>query len=289
MGRALFVGILLAAAVLALTIFFQVDTITVVGASKYSAEELVAGMDVKKGDNLYLWNKIKTANSLTERFPYLETVQIRRHLPDAIVVTVTECKAVLAVPSDGGYFLLSAQGKVLERRATDGGLPVVTGVSLMGMQPGQTVTPDADAYTDALLTALQTLDEAGMLDEVDFINMQSLTDVRIGYLRRFDIRVGTTERLGYRLRFVQTVIAERLSPSDTGRLYWDSKARLHFVPDTAENVAKSAVGGDDSAPVQLDPDGAIIDDGAEEQPDNGQQAGEDDGDGGEAASGGDAA
>ena len=53
-GRLLFVGILLSAAVLALTVFFKVDTISVEGSTKYTPEEIVAGMDVKKGDNLYL-------------------------------------------------------------------------------------------------------------------------------------------------------------------------------------------------------------------------------------------
>ena len=180
-GRLLFVGILLSAAVLALTVFFKVDTISVEGSTKYTPEEIVAGMDVKKGDNLYLWNKVKTTNSLLEQFPYLETVQIRRHLPDALVVTVTECRAAVAVSTNGVYYLVSAQGKVLEQAATDNGLPVVAGVTLEAVRPGQTLEPAEDAYVDALLTVLQTLDAADMLSETDFINLQSLTDVPVSY------------------------------------------------------------------------------------------------------------
>ena len=138
-GRILFIGILVAAAILALTIFFKVNTISVEGAMRYSAEEIVTNMDVREGDNLYLWNKVKVSNALMERLPYLESVQIRRHLPDALVVTVTECTATVAVPSDGGYYYLSEQGKVLEQNAADGGLPLVTGMTLSGLTPGQMV------------------------------------------------------------------------------------------------------------------------------------------------------
>ena len=246
-GRVLFIGILLAAAVLALTVFFRVNTISVEGSVRYSAEEIVAGMDVKQGDNLYL-------DELLQQFPYLETVQIRRHLPDALVVTVTECTATVAVPSDGGYYYLSEQGKVLEQNAADGGLPLVTGVTLSGLTPGQMVRQAEDAYADALLEILQTMDAGGMLEGLDFINLQDLTDIRIGYDGRFDIRVGTVDELAYRLRFAKTVIDERLSPSDIGRLYWDKDDRLHFVPDTAESVAASATGTETiagSAPVDL--------------------------------------
>ena len=45
--------------------------------------------------------------------------------------------------------------------------------------------------------------------------------------------------LSYRIRFAQTVMSERLSPSDIGRLYWDDEGRMHFVPETAEEVARS--------------------------------------------------
>ena len=253
-GRVIFIGVLLTAALLALTIFFRVHTMSVEGAMRYSAEEIVSNLDVREGDNLYLWNKVKTSNALMERLPYLESVQIRRHLPDTLVVTVTECTATVAVQNEGGYLYLSRYGKVLEQNAADGGLATVTGVDLSGYQPGQILETGKDAYVDALLEVLQTLDAGGMLDELDFINLQDLTDVRIGYQDRFDIRVGTLDELAYRLRFASTVIDERLSPSDIGRLYWDTQNRLHYVPDTAENVAASAAGTqtESSIPVNLD-------------------------------------
>ena len=239
-GRVLFLAILVAAAICALTIFFKVKTISVEGAMRYRTEEIVAGMGVKQGDNLYLWNKVKVSDRLLHDFPYLESVQIRRRLPDTLMVTVTECSGAVAVPSGTGYCYLSEQGKVLELSETDGGLATVSGVALEDAQPGELVARAQDAYVDALLEVLQTLDAAGMLDGLRFINLTDLTDIRIGYEGRFDIRVGTLDGLSYRIRFAQTVISERLSPSDIGRLYWDDQNRLHFVPDTAENVAASA-------------------------------------------------
>lgn len=239
-GRVLFLAILVAAAICALTIFFKVKTISVEGAMRYHAEEIVAGMGVKQGDNLYLWNKVKVSDRLLHDFPYLESVQIRRRLPDTLMVTVTECSGAVAVPSGTGYCYLSEQGKVLELSETDGGLATVSGVALEDAEPGELVERAQDAYVDALLDVLQTLDAAGMLDGLRFINLTDLTDIRIGYEGRFDIRVGTLDGLSYRIRFAQTVIGERLSPSDIGRLYWDDQNRLHFVPDTAENVAASA-------------------------------------------------
>lgn len=241
-GRILFIGILLLAALLALTVFFRVDTITVEGVQKYRAEEIIAGMDVKQGDNLYLWNKVKVCDAMLEKFPYLQTVQIRRHLPNTLVVTVTECTASVAVASDNGFLLLSKEGKVLEQSATDNGLPIVTGMTVPEVPIGSILSSESSELTDELLTILQTLDAAGMLSDLSFINLSDLHDIHIGYQKRFDIRVGTVDNLAYDLRFAKTVIDDRLSPSDIGQLYWDSQNRLHFVPDTAENVEKAGLG-----------------------------------------------
>ncbi len=248
--RAVFLAVLVSVAVFAMTVFFKIDTITVEGAEKYASDEIISGMDIKKGDNLYLFNKYRVAEGLMVKFPYIAGVKIRRKLPDGLIVTIEECDALAAVPTDGGYFLLSGQGKVLERSTSDKGLPVVAGASLMGSKPGEMVDPTKDAYTDALLTILQTLDAADMLEAIDFINMKSLTDVRIGYKERFDIRIGTVDSLAYRMRFAKFVIEDRLSPSDVGRLYWDAKGRLHFVPDSLENVQRSGLVAPDDQPAE---------------------------------------
>lgn len=265
-GRLFFLGVLVAAAVLALTIFFKVETVKVEGATRYTAEEIIAGMNVKQGDNLYLWNKVKESDMLLEKFPYLQTVQMRRRLPDTVEITVTECSAAVAVPYSGGYLYVSAQGKALEQSANDGGLPVVVGATLNDVVLGRVLTQANGEETEALLDILQNLDAAGMLEQLSFINLSDLTDIRIGYQDRFDIRLKSINNLSYYLRFAQTVIDERLSPSDIGRLYWDAQNRLHFIPDTADNVARSGMASastNATEPAVMDTD-TSSEDGAQE-------------------------
>ena len=60
LSRAVLLLLLTAAAIVMMTIFFKVNTISVEGAEKYSVEEITNALDISKGDNLYLWNKMKT-------------------------------------------------------------------------------------------------------------------------------------------------------------------------------------------------------------------------------------
>ena len=253
--------LLTAAAIVMMTVFFKVNTISVEGAEKYSAEEITTALDINKGDNLYLWNKMKVEQHLMHKLPYIETVRIRRHLPDALVLTVTECRAAAAIKAeDGSFYYISSTGKILEQNASDGGLVVVTGLESATLTVGEEIEPKTDAAVSAYLAIMQVLTEQEMADELQFINLQELTDVRIGCGGRFDLRIGAVDSdLSYRVRFAQTVISDRLSPSDIGKLYWDDGGRMHFVPETAEEVARSgSVSGaaDAMNGVAQNPDGA---------------------------------
>ncbi len=171
LSRAVLLLLLTAAAIVMMTIFFKVNTISVEGAEKYSAEEITNALDISKGDNLYLWNKMKVQEHLLEKLPYLDSVRIRRHLPDALVLTVTECRAAAAVKAeDGSYYYISSTGKILEQSTSDGGLAVVTGLEGAQMQTGEEIAPQTDAAVSAYLEIMQTLGEQQMADDLQFIN-----------------------------------------------------------------------------------------------------------------------
>mgnify|MGYP000128648539 CR=1 FL=1 len=91
LGRVLLTGIVLAAAVVAMTVFFKVKTISVEGAKQYGSEELIAGMDVQKGDNLYLWNKNRVLSDLMHK---LSVSGKRTAAPQAAGWTGADCHRV---------------------------------------------------------------------------------------------------------------------------------------------------------------------------------------------------
>ena len=86
-----------AAAVLALTLFFKVESVEVTGNSRYSAQEIQDACGVQLGDNLYLLSKPDMVQRLHQRLPYIDEVRITRSLPNTLRVQVTEFTTVYAV------------------------------------------------------------------------------------------------------------------------------------------------------------------------------------------------
>ena len=96
------------AIVAALSLFFKADQIFVTGTSRYSQQQVLQASGIRQGGNLFLLNKHQAAAAITDQLPYVESVRIRRQLPNALRIEITECTHPLALEQDGALWLLTA-------------------------------------------------------------------------------------------------------------------------------------------------------------------------------------
>jgi hypothetical protein len=124
-------------------VFFRVRTVEVSGASRYTQSELIAASGIQDGDNLFLINKFSVVPSMFKRLPYLDTIMIRRRLPDTMVITVTECTPAAVLETESGGWLMDKRTKLLEQAA--GSYPRVIGLTPLS----STASPRQPATTSA--------------------------------------------------------------------------------------------------------------------------------------------
>jgi cell division protein FtsQ len=99
------------------------------GLSRASAQELLELSPVQRGDHLLLSDTSLVEVAL-RRHPWISSVEVRRSLPPALEVKVTERRAAALVDL-GGLYLVDAEGEVFKRALPGDGLdlPVVTGIT----------------------------------------------------------------------------------------------------------------------------------------------------------------
>lgn len=127
------------AIVAALSLFFKADQIFVTGTSRYSQQQVLQASGIRQGGNLFLLNKHQAAAAITDQLPYVESVRIRRQLPNALRIEITECTHPLALEQDGALWLLNGNGKLIDKLQPGQGesCPLVTGLTLTSPQLGQ--------------------------------------------------------------------------------------------------------------------------------------------------------
>ncbi len=109
----LVVALLITGAVLSLTVLFPIDSITVTGSEKYTAEEILYAASIKKGDNLFTAKA--DAGAMAKKLPYVQSVQTVRKLPGSLTLKVKDAAEYACYKADGKYFTVSRSLHVLNR------------------------------------------------------------------------------------------------------------------------------------------------------------------------------
>ena len=185
--------VICAAIILALTLFFRVDTIQISGQQRYTNDQVREASGVQNGDNLFLLNKYDVAGNIVEALPYIEDTRINRALPSTLIIQVTECGKPLAVVQDGSAWLVSSRGKIVDQldvaAAADFG--IISGCQLLSPSVGTKIAlaTDFSSQQESLLNLLSALAGAGMLEQVDGVRLEDLDAIRMDYDGRFTVKM----------------------------------------------------------------------------------------------------
>lgn len=230
-----------AAVVLSLVIFFRVNTIQVTGGQYYTAEEIIAASGVAKGDNLLTISRAGIAGNIVAELPYVRSVQITRHLPDTLELTVEEYDVTYAVRGSGeDYYLITAGGKITEKvdEHTARSHIRVDSLTLDDPVVGQTIKVAgaenelaAQGQIDAMCALLQELESAELSKQVVSVEVPSAYHMALWYGDQYYVKLGDAEDLPYKLEYLKKVL-EKLEDYQTGTidLSFSEGSEARFTP-----------------------------------------------------------
>ncbi len=226
--KLLSVLIICAAIVAALTLFFKVETIEVMGESRYSEATILEAAGVSVGDNLYLLNKYTVSSNIYQKCPYVQDVRINRQPPDTLVIEVTECSAVAAIAQNGSYWLISSQGKIVEKK-TSSDLPKVDGCVLVDPAVGSWVQMEEGSDQTELCALLAALEDAGVMDQMEGIHLDDAGTVVMDYAGRFTVELPRGADYAKKLYQLSSAISQ-LETNETGTFNMNDEEKTFFIP-----------------------------------------------------------
>lgn len=223
-----------AAIAVALSMFFTVETITVSGTQRYHEKTIVEASGIQQGDNMFLMDKYSVCDAITSTLPYVETVQLRRSLPDTLVLTVTECDAPAALIQNGRAWLLSPQGKIVDSKVLGAARDYtrISGLALQDPVIGAQLQVEEGKETDAseMLMLLRLLDNKGMLSQVQSLDLSDTEVVSLRYLDRFDVTIPRGSDYSYKLDYLLAVV-DRLEINEKGTIDMTQEGKASFIPE----------------------------------------------------------
>lgn len=245
-------ALVLAAMVSSAVIFFKIGEVSVEGSTRYSDKVIIDASGIEMGQSMFLFNKFASQNRIFAACPYIDEIRMKRTLPDRIDILVTACTPVAVIHSPGGYFSLDRsgtpeseitaaeageldedefvyyapgsyvvdiKGKILEKGSGSGEekLISVTGGVLLDPQVGKSAKFFNKESGDALFSVLITAKNNDILMHISDIDVTKVYDITFGYMDRFTVRIGSSDEVDRKFRFVGAVV-DTLSPNEKGTI-----------------------------------------------------------------------
>ena len=181
--KVLSVLLVAAALVAACIVFFRVNAIQVEGNVRYTAEEIIEASGIQQGDNLIILPAMRVSALIQTKLPYVERVAIRPVYPDGLIIKVTERVAAASVDSAEGRWLISSQGKLLEKDSGAIQVIQITGLTAVGAYAGGILQAAEEeqltlGYVKELLAVLE---QQGMLTQCTALDCSATTSMTLNY------------------------------------------------------------------------------------------------------------
>ena len=210
--KALSVLLVAGAVALACVVFFRINSVEVVGNVRYTAAEVIEASGIQMGGNLVGLSRSRVSASICAQLPYVESVSIRKALPDGVVLKVTERVAAASVESAEGRWLMSAQGKLLEKETGAAAVLRITGLTAAGPYAGGMiqVAEEEQATLRYVAQLLEELEKRELLGQCTALDCSAVTSMTLD-LGIYRVKLPRGGDYGYYLNLMQGAL-------DSGRL-----------------------------------------------------------------------
>ena len=165
--------------------------------------ERLAGAPI--GKNLLLY-KTAQAEEAIKTNPYVENVEIKRHLPHYIEIVVQEREPAGVLLSGGKYLSFSKEGILLDKDATlsKDGFPIITGFTMDEVPELGGTFKNSERFTMALDIVNACSDE--LLTMIQELNIKDTNNILAYTSQGLEIRIGDTKNIEKRMKILEDII-----------------------------------------------------------------------------------
>lgn len=238
-GSGSFSGILMfwlviIATIFAMSVFFRVSNIDVVGNEHYTDDEIIRAIDIEEGDNLFFFDRFAALSRVFAKLPYVDEVSIERRLPNYVKISVTESKALAYIVVGDEDWTIDRNCKVLGKAIESelSSLIAIEGISPGTLMIGEPlVTADNDTeLVEHIGEVLYQIEERNIYQNVTRVDFSNPNKVQVIYGSRFTIKIGNNSNTEHKFGMIVSVL-DKLTDEDVGIIDVSDNSTAHFSPN----------------------------------------------------------
>lgn len=210
-------------------IFFKIKEIDIQGVTMYDANEIISGISIDYNDSLIFFDKNNIKKEILEKFPYIESVTIRRNYPAKLNIQVVENDGEYTIYYEGTHYEVQEKGKVLAKKVYQ---DIEDKIKIIGFEPvsveiSQKLVSKNDYKTESLYKIIEYFKEYEYIDMVTEIDLTKTYDIKIKCGVKYEIKIGNISDIDHKMKMLDEVL-KKLTPSDTAVIDLSDKSTARF-------------------------------------------------------------
>lgn len=195
---------LITLAIMSFTVFFPIKRISVSGSQIYSKAEIIKASGLSTDDNLFVVSEEKIEQSIRKKLPYIDSVSLKRNLPDAVVLTVKDAKEYSCIEVAQKYYIISQSGYVLKEQSEspENVFKIIT--SGAKCEIAKMVEYKSQVESELVATMVQLLENKGI--NIDSVDVSSALNLTVNVEDKFVVKMGTDEFLEQKIAHLRSMI-----------------------------------------------------------------------------------
>lgn len=197
---------------------FNIKNINVSGNEKTSSEEILSLSQLKKDENIFKINKNETRENVKQN-AYIDTVEIKRTLPDTVTIVVTERTATYQINYSNLYMLINNQGYMLETTEMNEDMPVIVGITTNeeNIKTGNRLCVEDLEKLEDVLRISESAKSNNLEELITKIDITNKEDYIIEMkAEKKTVHLGDTTNLALKMLYVSDIISKE---KDEGEIF----------------------------------------------------------------------
>ena len=215
---------------------FNINEIQVKNNNLISPETIISLSNLSEGQNIFRFNKGKTEKEIKTN-AYIESVNVKRRIPNKIEITVEERERNYNVEFLNGYAYINNQGYILEISEQKLDLPVIQGISTEQEQivEGNRLNIEDLEKLETVIQIMNICKSYDLDKKVSIIDISNKNNYTI-YMEqeKKTIYLGDESNLNNKMLYVPTILNE--NKDKEGTIYLNGDLNGNFKPRFREKV-----------------------------------------------------
>ena len=215
---------------------FNINEIQVKNNNLISPETIISLSNLSEGQNIFRFNKGKTEKEIKTN-AYIESVNVKRKIPNKIEITVEERERNYNVEFLNGYAYINNQGYILEISEQKLDLPVIQGISTEQEQivEGNRLNIEDLEKLETVIQIMNICKSYDLDKKISTIDISNKNNYTI-YMEqeKKTIYLGDESNLNNKMLYVPTILNE--NKDKEGTIYLNGDLNGNFKPRFREKV-----------------------------------------------------